>query len=34
VQQQVNEITDSDYFEKLSEAAREIRAIRNARRGE
>lgn len=34
VQQQVNEITDSDYFEKLSEAAREIRASRNARRGE
>jgi GAF domain-containing protein len=34
VQQQVNEITDSDYFEKLSEAAREIRAVRNARRGE
>jgi GAF domain-containing protein len=34
VQQQVNEITDSDYFEKLTEAAREIRASRNARRGE
>jgi GAF domain-containing protein len=33
VQQQVDEITDSDYFEKLSEAAREIRASRNARRG-
>ncbi len=31
VQQQVSEITDSDYFERLSEAARAIRATRYAR---
>lgn len=33
VERQVAEITDSDYFERLSEAAREIRASRNTRRG-